>query len=135
LPDSSVKKEDAVICADTIRKEDKAFSNYLRQELEGEIHGLLPDIREIFNTISHLRKQVFSVDEFKLFYSDRLKNSLVSTQDPDFVLKVLFHFSVIGNRPRQKMVEVFRFKDKEAQFNTGENVIVHRGLFKSLQLL
>jgi len=133
--DYSVRAGNQLIDAETVRREDKSFSNYLRNELDDEIHGLLPDIREIFDTIAHIRKQEFRITEFRAIYQDRLKKGFLKTPDPDFVLQVLFHFSVIGNRPKQRMVDVFRFANKDARFNSNENIIVHRGLYKSLQII
>ena len=125
----------SIIDAETVRREDKSFSNYLREELDNEIQGLLPDIREIFDTLAHLRKQEFGIVEFRRIYQDRLRKSLVKTPDPDFVLQVLFHFSVVGNKPSQRMVDVFKFKNKEARFNANEQIVIHRGLYKSLQII
>jgi len=123
------------ISPETVRREDKSFSNYLRNEIEDEIHGLLPDIGAILDTIAYLRKQQFQIDEFRTAYKERLRTGVLRTNDPDFVLQILFHFSVIGNRPQQKLLEFFKFSNKEARFNSKENIIVHRGLYKSLQIV
>jgi hypothetical protein len=42
---------------------------------------------------------------------------------------------VIGNQPKQKKIEFFKFANKEARFNPTENIIVHRGLYKALQII
>ena len=118
-----------------MRREDKAFSNYLRNELEDEVHGLLPDIHDILDVLAHLRKPTFSLGEFRVAYLQKLKAGGITTSDPDFVAQALFHFSIIGNRPRQKTVEVFKFINKEARLNPRELIIVHRGLYKSLQIM
>ncbi|MGS2718454.1 cold-shock protein [Eionea flava] len=122
------------ISPETVKRVDKGFSNYLRNELVDEIHGILPDIQEIFGIISEIRKWAFTIDEFKEIYSDRLEKGILTTKDSDFALKILFHFSVIGNQPRNGL-EFFRYKNKEARFNFKENIVVHRGLFKSLQII
>ena len=51
-----------------IRKVDKAFSNYLRDELTDELFAILPDISRIFDTISQLRKWNFSIVELEQAY-------------------------------------------------------------------
>lgn len=116
-----------------IKKVDKAFSNYFRSELTDEIHGVLPDITTIFDVISQLRKWSFSVKEFLDAYNRQLKRANLKERDSTFILQVLFLFSVIGNHPRVDR-EVFRYLNKEARFNFDEQVVVHRGLFKSLQI-
>lgn len=123
------------VTPEVVVKVDKAFSNYLRSELEDEVHGILPDIHEILDLISHIRKQVFYIDEFSRAFERQVARGVLSTRDPEFALKMLFHFSIIGNQPRQKNIQVFRYLNKEARLNLSEPISVHRGLFKALQIL
>lgn len=124
-----------IVTPDIVKKVDKAFSNYLKDELVDEIHGVLPDIKEILMVISEIRKQNFSIDEFKEQYLKAVESGAVTTTNPDLALKILFHFSVIGNQPTQKLVDFFRYKNKESRLNFNERIVVHRGLFKALQIL
>ena len=114
---------------------DKAFSNFFRSELEDEIHGVLPEIGEIINIISQLKKQTFKYEEFKDQYVKKIKHGTIESRDPEFVLKILYNFSVIGNQPSQLNIQVFRYMDNDARFITKEAICVHRGLFKALQIL
>lgn len=123
------------ISAITVRKVDKAFSNYLRNEIVDEVQGMIPDINEVLNIFSEIRKQTLTQDEFRRAYVQRHKQGIVQIPDPDFVLRVLFHFSVIGNQPRQRNARVFHYLNQEARLNPNEMLIVHRGLFKALQIL
>lgn len=130
----SIIKNSSKISPATVKKVDKGFSNYLKSELVDEIHGILPDIQEIFSIISEIRKWLFSIEEFKKIYQQRINNGTVTIKDVDFVLKILFHFSVIGNQARMG-VNFFRYNNKEARFNFNEKIVVHRGLFKALQII
>lgn len=127
--DSNVRIEPAVV-----RYVDKAFSNYLRQELTDELFAVLPDIVNIFDTISQLRKWNFSIAEFEYAYSSRVEQGFIQEKNVKFVLQVLYLFSVIGNTPRVGRY-VFRYQNREARLNFNERVVVHRGLFKALQIL
>ena len=49
----------------TVKKVDRAFSNYLKSEIIDEVHAILPDIDNIFQVISQIRKWNFSISEFK----------------------------------------------------------------------
>tara|TARA_B110001454_G_scaffold76957_1_gene74531 strand:- start:5970 stop:7397 length:1428 start_codon:yes stop_codon:yes gene_type:complete len=119
-----------------VKKVDKAFSNYLKEELIDEIHGVLPDIKEILMVISEIRKWNFTIEEFKEQFQKSVDSGAVKTSSPDLALKVLFHFSVVGNQPKnQNDLQFFRYKNKESRFNFNERVVVHRGLFKALQIL
>ncbi|SIS82435.1 P-loop ATPase, Sll1717 family [Neptunomonas antarctica] len=119
----------------TVAHSDTAFSNYLRSELEDELHGVIPDIHRILDIFTTLRKQTLRIDEFKQAFDEAVSQDLIKTKDFQFVLQMLFHFSLIGNQPSQKSHQVFRYKNKEARFNMKENIILHRGLFRSLQIL
>lgn len=124
-----------IIPAETIKKVDKTFSNYLKRELIDEIHSVIPDISNIFDVLSQIRKQTFTHEEFKKALEQKNKDGTVKETDSAFVLRILFLFSVIGNQPRQVNQTVFRYINKEASPNFTENFVVHRGLLKSLQIL
>jgi len=113
---------------------DKAFSNYLREELTDELFAILPDIAEIFDAISQLRKWNFSIGELERAYLQQVERGFIKEGNVKFVLQVLFLFSVIGNTPRAGRY-VFRYRSREARLNFNERVVVHRGLFKALQIL
>lgn len=119
----------------TVKKVDKGFSNYMKDEIVDEVHALLPEIDKIFSIISQIRKWNFTIKEFKDTYDNYLKKGTIKEQNIDFVLQTLFNFSIIGNRPKNRDVSFFKYENKEARFNFNENIVVHRGLFKSLQIL
>lgn len=133
--EASLEKGHSKVMPSTVAKADTAFSNYLRSELEDELHGVIPDIHKILDIFTTLRKQTLRIDEFKSSFDDAVDQELIKTKDFQYVLKVLFHFSLIGNQPKQTSHQVFRYKNKEARLNMKENIILHRGLFRSLQIL
>lgn len=114
---------------------DTAFSNHLRSELEDEIHGIIPDIHKILDLFTILRKQTIRIEEFKQLFEVAKAEGKIKSTDYQFVLQILFHFSIIGNQPKQQTHQVFRYQNKEARLNMKENIIVHRGLYRSLQIL
>ena len=116
-----------------IKKVDSAFSNYLKSELIDEIHGVLPDISSIFDVLSQLRKWSFNNREFIDAYNRQIRRGNLKERDPSFVLQILFLFSVLGHHENGRQHN-FRYLNKEARFNFDEQVIVHRGLLKALQL-
>lgn len=119
-----------------VRRVDKAFSNYLREELTDELFAILPDISKIFEAISQLRKWNFSISELENVYSEQVKRGIISEKDATFVLQVLFLFSVIGNAATGRNDRYFfRYQNRDARLNYNERIVVHRGLFKSLQIL
>lgn len=123
------------IYPETIKQVDKAFSNYLKAEIEDEIQALIPDIPQVFQVLSQIRKWNFTIPEFKTAYNIYLESGTIKESNVDYVLQTLFNFSVIGNQPKQKLIQFFRYKNKEARINFNENIVVHRGLFKALQIM
>jgi hypothetical protein len=123
------------IRASTVKRVSKAFSIHLRKELIDEIYGVIPDIVQVLNVISQIRKQTFFIDEFMREYQKQVLQGAIKEKDATFVLNVLFNFSVIGNQPNQKNVTVFRYENKDAQLNFREKVVIHRGLFHALQVV
>lgn len=119
-----------------IKKADKAFSNYLKSEVSDEVSSILPEINEILDIFSKIRKQTLSIEEFEIQYKESLRlNEIKEERSTSFILSILFAFSVIGNQPRQRNTQVFKYISPEARLNQNEKIIVHRGLFKSLQIL
>jgi len=122
------------ISPEVVKIVDKAFSNYLREELTDELFAVLPDIANIFDAISQLRKWNFSISELERAHLQQLERGFIKERNVKFVLQLLFLFSVIGNTPRNGRF-VFRYQNREARLNFNERVVVHRGLFKALQIL
>lgn len=118
-----------------IKRADGYFSGYLKREIESEISGVVPHATKIFDVLSSLRKETFTLREFSAAYKNSVKPDLYERYDPNWVLKVLFFFSVIGNQPRQVNQTVFRYLRRGAEVNFNESFVVHRGLLKALQIL
>jgi hypothetical protein len=132
----TLEQGDKVVTVQTIKRVDKAFSNYLKSEIEDEIQAVIPEIDMMFQIISQIGKQQFRVEEFKRAYESYLRNGTIAEKDVNYVLQNLYDFSVIGNQPRNRKIwPVFRYKNREARLNLTEKLAVHRGLFKALQIL
>ena len=119
----------------TVVSADKTYSNYLKSELSDEIHGIIPDIANVFRVLSQIRKWILSTDEFTEVFDGYVQKGLIQTKDAGFVLQTLFYFSVIGNVSRNHNVHIFRHEHPEAVLNFSENIVIHRGLMKALQIL
>lgn len=105
----------------TVKKVDKGFSNYMKDEIIDEIHALLPEVDKIFSIISQIRKWNFTINEFKDTYNSYLKKGTISEPNVDFVLQTLFNFSIIGNRPKKRDISFFKYENKEARFRNCLN--------------
>lgn len=120
----------------TIKFVDRAFSNYLKNEITDEIFPLIPEIEYVFIVISNIHKQVFTYSEFEREYNKYLSNGTIHNKNVDYILDVLFNFSVLGNEDKfRKGRHYFKYLHTNMTFNKDEKLVVHRGLFKALQIL
>lgn len=127
--------EASKISADFFSDVNRIFSDRLRQELIDEIQGAIPKIEEIFFAVSEVRKQIFSIDEFHEKYAAMVKTKGINTPlSFEQICDILFHFSVIGNQPKQDTARVFKYIYPSARLNRGERLALHKGLLQSFQV-
>ena len=120
-----------------IKEAGAAHSSYMRREIIDEVFPVLEDISEILDVISRIRKQIFSRKEFNDRYreyqnqldADR-RSKLTETQ----VLKILFHFNILGNITSGNH-RSFAYNSDVKVLNPDENLCVHNGLIRSLNIL
>ena len=112
---------------------DSAYSNYLKDELTDELFAILPNITEIFDAVTQIGKWNFSYQDFQRSYASTVERD-ASPSKINFILQVLFIFSVVGTALRHDYA-MFRYMHKDARMNYKNRIIVHRGLFKSLQIV
>ncbi|MGH1579138.1 P-loop ATPase, Sll1717 family [Planktotalea sp.] len=130
-----LKNKNTKIQGETLRRVDASFSTYLRDELKDEIESTIPEIESVFDVISHINKQYINVKIFRETF-DEMKPTTGSKLDADTCLRLLFHFSVIGNTGRgNSPLEFFKYKYPNRKLNFGLPIIVHRGLFKALEIV
>lgn len=129
-------KEEKYISNETIKRVDREFSNYLKDEITDEIYPILPEISTIFQIFSNIRKQLLPSDEFINQFNEYVVQGTISQQtNVNFVLDVLFRFSVIGNENRfRKGYNHFKYIQSNMTYNKAEKIVIHRGLFKALQI-
>ncbi|MFQ6777303.1 hypothetical protein V6Z69_19055 [Cereibacter sphaeroides] len=123
------------ISPDYFSSANRGYSDRLRQELLDEVQGAIPEIEEVFHAISEVRKQVFSANELRARYERRVAAGKINTPLKfEQVLEVLFHFSIIGNQPKQHSARIFKYIYPKARLNGGEKLALHKGLLQSFQI-
>lgn len=120
-----------------IKEAGSAHSSYMRRELIDELFPVLEDVSEIFDVLSRIRKQIFTRKEFNDRYREyqnqlpfERRSKLSETQ----VLKILFHFNVLGNITTANH-RSFAYNSDVKVFNPDENLCIHNGLINSLKIL
>ena len=131
----SIERGEKWISPETIKYVDRAFSNYLRDEIIDEVFPLLPEINDIFQVISNVRKPIFSFKDFSEAYGKYIDSGTIMQKNINYVLDTLYNFSVIGNQNRyHPEVLYFKYLHTNMTYNIDENIVLHRGLLKSLQI-
>ncbi len=127
----ALSKDLGVITAPIVREADREFSEYLKGEILDESFAVLPNIEEVLSVFSKIRKQTFAPSIFIQTYVETFS---ASEDEAKMVLLQLFDHSVIGNQPSMKGQQIFKYQYPNALFNYNENIIIHRGLYKTLQI-
>lgn len=127
----ALQKGNCNITSPIVKEADKEFSEYLKGEIVDEIFAVLPNINQVLSTLSQIRKQTFSPAKFIEVYSSTYS---VNENDAKMILRQLFEHGVIGNQPSMKGQQIFKHQYPNALFNFNENMIIHRGLYKALQI-
>lgn len=133
--ETALVKNEYWVSQDTIKYVDRAFSNYLRNEITDEVYPLIPEIDNVFQVISNIRKQSFTFQEFSEEYNKYVELGTITQKNINFVLDTLFNFSVVGNENRyQAGRHYFKYLHTNMTYNVVEKIVIHRGLLKSLQI-
>jgi energy-coupling factor transporter ATP-binding protein EcfA2 len=128
------ERQEFPIIPDTVKEADDNFSEYLKGETIDELFPILPEIDEILGLLSTIRKQSFGSGVFEKEYNALVNREAIPKRDIRYVLLSLFDAGVIGNQPSMKGQSIFRFSKKSPRFNFNETMIIHRGLYKALQI-
>lgn len=129
----SIKNNENMIGHDVVLKSSEKFSTHLFTELVDEIHGIFPEIKEIFNIFRIFKTANFASFRFIHEYEKAITNGKIPKRDPEFVLNTLFTFNVVGNE-RNNGQRIFRYTNRSAVFNLNDNICIHKGLCKALLL-
>lgn len=134
--EQAIEKDENLITPVIIKFVDRAFSNYMKSEIEDEVFPLLPEIKTIFQILSNMRKWNFKAKEFIDEYKKYLESGTIKETNIDYVLDTLYNFSIIGNQHKNiKDMQYFKYLQTNMTYNKEENIVIHRGLFKALRII
>lgn len=128
------KQSEHIITPNIVTDVDDRFSDYLKRETVDEIYAVLPEVNEILDLLSTIRKQTFKFSVFEQEYQKLVERSTIKQRDVRNILLILFDAGVIGNKPAMKTKALFRFSKNSPRFNYKETMMIHRGLYKALQI-
>ena len=123
-----------IISPETVKKARDEYSiNYFYEDLKSEAYVEIDNIDSIMEILGQIRKKEFDPNDFISIYKER--NPECSDAEIQQILKKLFNFSIIGNEPSMHDHHLFKYNNPRITYNTSEHVIVHKGLYKALQIL
>ena len=129
-------KGNSLIDNQDIKDAADGHSAFMRREVIDELFPVLDDISEILDVIARIRKPIFSRKEFNDRYRE-YRNSRPSVEgvlSESQVLKLLYHFNVIGNNTSANR-RVFSHNSQVKVLNMDENLCLHNGLIQSLNIV
>lgn len=88
-----------------ILRAEEAYSDWLKNEITDEISVELPIIDKVYDILQRIGYQTFTMSQFKDRYSD-----ISLSEEPEFILKKLYDFSVVGNIDDEGRVN-FKYRD------------------------
>jgi hypothetical protein len=112
--------------------------HYFLPELKDELVGYLSheNVEILFNLFSQLRKRDFRLIEFQAL-ADR--DSKFKHIDVHMVMNALFECSAIGHIYRSKDTGLnffsFKYRNRNMTFSQSERIILHKGVWRGLNLL
>jgi len=109
-------------------------SSYMRREIIDEVFPVMEDVSEVLDVLAKIRKQVFSRKEFNdryREYQNQLPERDRSKISESQVLKILYHFNVVGNVTSGGH-RIFAYNSQVKVLNMDENLCVHGGIMRSL---
>ena len=109
--------------------------NYFLPEIKDELVGYIEFnlLDDFIRLLSTMRKRDFMMRDAKLVADSNPKYKAL---DLESVFNALFECSAIGNVEKQESRSIFSFKyrNRNASFNPSERIILHKGMWKSLNL-
>ena len=112
-------------------------TQYFLPEIFDELQGYVSshDAKEFFKLVGALRSRDFHAKQ--VYEQAENESSTLSKENADVIMKALFECSAIGNvqtRSNGTQFLTFRYRNRHATFNIKERLILHRGLWRALNL-
>jgi hypothetical protein len=130
---------DHSVSEDAIKSGSRAYSiSYFLPEIKDELSGYFPgnEIATIFEWIGRTKQREFALaDIFKI--ADQ-NNSDIDQDKITRFFGALFYCSAIGNIKHKQggtTYYTFNYRNRHSHFNRAERIILHRGLWKALNLI
>lgn len=111
--------------------------NYFLPEIKDELVGYVSQehIEHIIQIFSRLKKRDFYISELEEIARSKKKYNDMDIED---ICVELFNCSALGNvmkRPGGNEEFSFKYRNHNASFNDSERIILHKGLWKALNLI
>lgn len=111
----------------------KYFLPEIQDELSG--YGTPDEISRLISAFAKVRKRDFKLSELIVAAGSLIKP--LNSERTFELCEALFNCSAIGNihnRPGGSTFYTFKYRNRHSSFNENENIMLHRGLWKALNL-
>jgi hypothetical protein len=130
---------DKAVTANAIRNGMRTYSiKYLLPEIGDELSGYCtrPEFNEVVSLLGMLRKRDFTFSEFTELAKSR--ESEVDGHKAKRIFESLFMCSAIGHvikKPGGNTLYSFNYRNRHSNFDERQRIILHKGLWKALNLV
>jgi hypothetical protein len=111
---------------------------YFLPEIQDELSGYATpeEISRMIGALGRLRKRDFRLEE--LIHASATSSKSLSAERVHEIVEALFNCSALGNiqhRQGGTTFYTFKYRNRHSSFNEGESIMLHRGLWKSLNVI
>jgi hypothetical protein len=111
------------------------FADYFRDEVEDELSGQIPDIKQIFEAVLDGPHRSVGRKELEERYADYLKSGSGESTGmrPPAMLEKLYQFGVIGYAETKGPAkgEKFRYNGGDRKLHPSAGLLIHKGLIRA----
>ncbi len=111
------------------------LSNHILRELIDEMHPVVPETDAVFEIIQRVCRQraTFPFEDFKVEFNKHVERGFLPEDyslTPEAVMRFLYYFGVVGNRPGR--TTYFRLQKRFTDLDFDQPITVHSSLYSAL---
>lgn len=132
----AIQNDEAQISAQTLKSIERAYSQYLIDDLIDELHTKLPDIQKVLSIVSSNGTASLHYNEVSARLAAAMKEFSGHTQalGAGGIIDVLVNASILGKQLPVENRQEFRYQNRFIRVEPKDKLYIHRGLHGGLMV-